>query len=79
MRGRCACLRWRGRRDNVSASRHVSILIAKMEFSGDCGVVANAAVVRRRESWEIIVIFFISFEINKVKFFSDMLLSVAKL
>jgi len=37
-----------------------------MEFSGDCGVTANAAVVGRRELWKIIVIIFISCEINEV-------------
>jgi len=50
-----------------------------MEFSGDCGVMANVAVVGRRELWEILVIIFISCEINEVMFFSDMFLSVAKL
>jgi hypothetical protein len=50
-----------------------------MEFSGDCGKMTNAAVVGRRELWEIIVIIFIRREINEVMFFSDMLLSVAKL
>lgn len=43
------------------------------------GVVANAAVVGRRGSWEIIVIIFIGCGINEVMCFSDMLLSVAKL
>lgn len=76
---RLLTLAWPVRRDNVSASRHVSILIAKMEFSGDCGKMTNAAVVGRRELWEIIVIIFIRREINEVMFFSDMLLSVAKL
>jgi hypothetical protein len=50
-----------------------------MEFSGDCGVMASVDVVGRRELWEIIIIIFISCEINEVMFFSDMLLSVAKL
>ena len=40
---------------------------------------ANAAVVGRRELWEIIVTIFISSEINEMMFFSDVLLSVAKL
>jgi hypothetical protein len=50
-----------------------------MEFSGDGEVMANAAVVGRRESWEIIVIIFINCGINEVMFFSGILLLVAKL
>jgi hypothetical protein len=49
-----------------------------MEFSGNCEVMANVALVGRGESWEIIIIC-INRGINEVMFFFAILLLVAKL